>query len=421
MKKSIFLFALLSVAIFGFNRAMAIELDTVWVSDTNGQVLFQHPITKNILVAANGGITELNSQDGKFVRSFPLNTENTLEMSPDGTKMLYYFWEDTKFIIELYDYNTQKVIFKTAGLMPKFLDNNNFVFLLPSDGKQVNLNKCKIDNLEITKHPISSNGSVTAFSTSPNGKYIAYATYKQNNVVDSKVYLNLVDAETMQGIGELGSWDSKGQQIDGVSFSSNNRYLTILPGTFQEILPVNIYDLTTKKIINSFFPANFDYSTCGVIFLNDEYYLVRGYNFNETSEVRICRLTDNKIIYKSTDLQFYTRTAIFNSEYKHLYINTIENKNYCFDFNNIISGILQVTPFSIRYHNRKLIINNNNNLINNISVMTIEGREVYHQSFEVLINMSNPIEIPLELSNGSYIINLVSDKETYTEKIIIVD
>jgi hypothetical protein len=40
MKKSIFLFALLSVAIFGSKEAMAIELDTVWVSDISGQVLF---------------------------------------------------------------------------------------------------------------------------------------------------------------------------------------------------------------------------------------------------------------------------------------------------------------------------------------------------------------------------------------------
>ena len=53
--------------------------------------------------------------------------------------------------------------------------------------------------------------------------------------------------------------------------------------------------------------------------------------------------------------------------------------------------------------------------------MTIEGREVYRQNFESLLNSNNSVEIPLDLSNGSYIINLVSDKETYTEKIIIVD
>ena len=71
MKKSIFLVTLLLVVFFSSKEAIAIELDTVWVSDISGQVLFQHPVNKNILVATNGGITELNSQDGKFVRSFP--------------------------------------------------------------------------------------------------------------------------------------------------------------------------------------------------------------------------------------------------------------------------------------------------------------------------------------------------------------
>jgi hypothetical protein len=97
------------------------------------------------------------------------------------------------------------------------------------------------------------------------------------------------------------------------------------------------------------------------------------------------------------------------------------DKIYCFNINKIITGISQTNPIIVKYSNKKLIINSNNKPINYISIMTIEGREVYHQSFEVLINMSNPIEIPLELSNGSYIINLVSDKETYTEKIIIVE
>ncbi len=271
MKKSIFLFALLFIAIFGSYRAMAVELDTVWVSDIKGQVLFQHPVTKNILVAANGGITELNNQDGKVVRSFPLNTENTLEMSPDGTKMLYYFWEDTKFIIELYDYNTQKVIFKTAGLMPKFLDNNNFVFLLPSDGKQVNLNKCKIENKEITKHPIYSNGGVTALATSPNGKYIAYATFEEITNTESKAHLFLLNAETMKGLGELGSWDSRGQEIQDITFSPNSKYLTYNI-YYTNTTPINIYEIENKSIFKSINTKDIENGSAGFEFIGTDYY-----------------------------------------------------------------------------------------------------------------------------------------------------
>jgi hypothetical protein len=53
--------------------------------------------------------------------------------------------------------------------------------------------------------------------------------------------------------------------------------------------------------------------------------------------------------------------------------------------------------------------------------MTIEGREVYRQSFEVLVNMNNQIEIPLELSNGLYLINITSGKDNFVHKLLIKD
>ena len=53
--------------------------------------------------------------------------------------------------------------------------------------------------------------------------------------------------------------------------------------------------------------------------------------------------------------------------------------------------------------------------------MTIEVREVFKQSFERLITTNNQIEIPLELSNGLYIINITSSKESFTEKIIVLE
>jgi hypothetical protein len=156
--------------------------------------------------------------------------------------------------------------------------------------------------------------------------------------------------------------------------------------------------------------------------LDSNYYIIRVLNlFNQKSEIRICNLVDNKIIYKSNDIQMYMRSAKFDTEKKHLFCYTPAHKIFCFNLNNIISGVAPVTPINKIYINKTLFINSNDKLIKQISIMTIEGREVFSQSFEGLANMNNPIEIPLELSNGSYIINLVSDKETYTEKIIIIE
>jgi hypothetical protein len=120
MKKSIFVFALLFIAIFSSNESIAIELDTVWVSDINGQVLFQHPVSKNILIA-NNGITELFSQDGKLARKLPVGG-TCIEMSPDGTKILYCAYDG----VRVFDYNTFEdyLVITTKYWHPKFLGND---------------------------------------------------------------------------------------------------------------------------------------------------------------------------------------------------------------------------------------------------------------------------------------------------------
>jgi WD40 repeat protein len=411
MKKSIFLFALLSVATFGFNRAMAIELDTVWVSDISGQVLFQHPVSKNILVAANGGITELNSQDGKLVRSFPFIISGN-DLSPDGNLILMS-GSDTK----IFDFNTLEekyVILKSTNA--RFLDNNTVIYRTVGENIIAKYDLKTKEKKEITP----PNGGITAVATSPNGKYIAYATFEKITDTESKAHLYLVDAETMKGLGELGSWESEGQQIQDITFSPNSKYVTFNLSLSRKT-QINIYELNTKTIFKSLSRNNFFYESAGFEFLGNDYYIKIGYSENQRYEFGIYKLSNHEEIFKTNKLDDFFHYSKFNSNKEHIIYNNYNFDVICIDFNKIISGIPQVVPISIEYSNKTLIINNYEKPINQISIITIEGREVFKQNIERLINMNNPIEIPLELSNGSYIINLVSDKETYTEKIIIVE
>jgi WD40 repeat protein len=410
MKKITILFALLLVAIFGSNRAMAVELDTVWVSDINGQVLFQHPVSKNILIA-NNGITELFSNDGKFVRNFPFIISGN-DLSPDGNLILMS-GSDTK----IYDLNTfeeKDVILKST--YARFLDNNTIIYRTVGENIIVKYNLQTKEKKEITP-PI---GGITALATSPDSKYIAYATYEENNTTDSKAHLFLLDAVTFQGVGELGSWDSEGQQIQDITFSPNSKYVTYNL-TLSSKTQINIYELNTKSIFKSLSRNNFFYESAGFEFLGNDYYIKIGYSENQRYEFGIYKLSNHEVIYKVTQLNDFLYYSRMNSNLNHLTYNNRLFNVVCVDFNKIISGIPQVNPFFIKYIKNKLIINNNNKPINNISIMSIEGREVFKQSYERLTFGYNEIEIPLELSNGSYIINLVSDKETYTEKIIIVE
>jgi WD40 repeat protein len=414
MKKSIFLFALLFIAFFGFNRGMAIELDTVWVSDINGQVLFQHPVTKNILVATNGGITELNSQDGKLVRSFPFIISGN-DLSPDGNLILMS-GSDTK-IFDFITLEEKYVILKSTNA--RFLDNNTIIYRTVGENIIVKYNLQTKEKKEITP-PI---GGITALATSPNGKYIAYAKYEQNNTTDSKAHLYLLDAETMKGLGELGSWENIGNHnIREILFSSDSKFLTYSPTSFNGDFPINIYNTDNFKISKSITLFNFQFETCGVIFLDSEYYIIRGMNlFNETTEVRICSFKTHEVIYKTNDFSKFIQTAKFDTEKKYLFCNTPADKTFCFNLNNIISGVAPVVPIKIEYSNKTLIINNYEKPIYNISIMSVEGREFYLQNFLGLVNMNNPIEIPLELSNGSYFITFKTNEETFTEKIMVVE
>ena len=176
MKHKIFLFAMLFLAISP--SLFSIELDTVWVSDEYGQILFQHPVSKNILIAKNG-ITEIDSKTGKFVRNYSYDISN-IEISPDGSK--YLTSGNNTYI---YNFETgEGLVVIEFGVYSKFLSND---IVICRDRITSNLIIYNLTTKEKRNISISdNNGWITALATSPDGKYIAYATYKDNNTTDSK-------------------------------------------------------------------------------------------------------------------------------------------------------------------------------------------------------------------------------------------
>lgn len=418
MKKSLFFFALLFLAVFSSNRTYSIELDTVWVSDINGQVLFQHPVSKNILIASNG-ITELSSQDGKFVRSFPFIVSGT-DFSPDGTKILSSFWEDTGFVIELYDYYKQEVIFKTDGITARFLGDSSFVFFGLDGGSQVNLRKCNIDNFVITKYNIYSNGSTTALAASPDGKYISYATYEEVFGEGTKAYLYLLDAENIKTYAKkLGEWDSQGQKIEDIRFSPDSKKCRIL--SYSSAIPITIFDVGNRKILQQYNQDEVSNHLFSIDFIDNEHILLRGGLSTKDATTQVQKISNKEVIY---DGPIFINQFSYNQLNYNLYCHYEYNRQYsinktfCFDLSNIISGISPISQIDIRYNNRELIINNNGELVNSISIITIEGREVYKQNF-LPTNTATLFEIPLELSNGLYLVNILSGKDNFNYKLLI--
>lgn len=223
----------------------------------------------------------------------------------------------------------------------------------------------------------------------------------------------------MKLITQLGNWEVKSHYISEIQFSVDSKYLTYTPTSFQNAFPVNIYNLEDLQISKSITKLNFQYSTCGVILLDNHYYIIRGMNLaTEAIEVRICKLSNHEVVFQTNDFMKYVQTAKFDAEKKYLFCNTPALKTFCFDLNNIISGIPNDTQFNIKYLNKKLIIDNNDKLISQLSIMTIDGREVYRYNF-LPKDKNTYLEIPLELSNGLYLVNIASGINNFVHKLLI--
>jgi hypothetical protein len=101
------------------------------------------------------------------------------------------------------------------------------------------------------------------------------------------------------------------------------------------------------------------------------------------------------------------------------YCNNYIKNTYCFDLDNIITGIQPILPMNVNYSNRTLIINNNDDTpVKNIIISTVDGKEIINHQFSE-INNNSQIEIPIDLSSGLYFVNIYSFGKRYPRKLLV--
>lgn len=413
MKKSIFLIALLFLAVFGSNQIYSIELDTVWLSDEYGTVIFQHPVSKNIIVQGFGNVKELDSKNGKLVREYPINTDYGVDISPDGNKILTSVDET-----DVYDFiSLEKIANIKSANLPKFFGNNKIIFRnIGTQNDEFNLG---VYDLQTNEKMVYSFGNlITAISVSPDSKHIAIATKERDG--EEVVRLLIINAETMQVIKELGSWNSEGHSINNLRFSQNSKYLTYYTTNYSTF-GLKIFDVNSLKTIKEYSVFNTDFTSARIEFLKDDLILFNGLKVINGNRISNCELIDlalNKIIHTFDILMVAT---IYDSSKNLLYCDIpLNKKTYCLDLTNIITGVQTTNSinYQVDYKNKILAIKLPDNLLKGIKISNLEGKTFVNHT---LATGYNELQIPLIIPNGAYLINIQTEASNFTHKLLVME
>jgi hypothetical protein len=405
------LFALLLVAFS--NSLWSAEVDTVWVSDINELISFQHTLTKNIIVNGGNKLLELDSKYGKLVKEIEFGNVFKLDLTPDGSKLLSVVLDDTY----IYEYPSMELIIKLENSrLTKFANNSEVITETTTDIDYSILAKYNF----ITKEKTFFNpvGNIQDIATSFDGRFIAIST---NAIVGSNedwTKLILVDAKTMKQIKQLEENKNTGHKFERMNFSKDGKYLAYFSALYNEDFQRNIYSTETLKSVKNYNLTNLKASYVNIDFLDEKHYvLYNGDYINSKYKYQA------QVIDINTDKTLLTLNSssnlIFNKVNNHIYFNDSDNKKIvCLNVSNLITGVTPNQPTTIiNYQNKQLTIYKKN--VIKVEISDISGRLIMNKIIEN--PFSNNTVLPLNLANGSYLINVITEKESFTHKLMVME
>lgn len=413
MKKTIFLIILLWVVIC--NPLWSAELDTVWVSDYISQIRFQHPVSKNLILSNGLKIRELDSKDGKLVKEIEFGNESKLDLTPDGTKLLSVVLDDTY----IYEYPSMELIIKLKNSRLSKFTNNSEIILETSTEKDYST-LVKYNFITKEKTFFDPVGNIQDIATSADGRFIAISTNAIVGSNESWTKLYLLDAKTMTEIALLEDvkLESNTHYFARMNFSYDGKYLATNATAYISDLQRNIYSTETLKSIKNYNPFNFKTEILFIDFLNDNLYTLEIENSNTKENItQLKDINTDKVLLEignSNGIYF-----LFYNELNYLYyFDTKNRKTICLNLTNLITGISTPQPtIIVIYQNKVLTINKEN--VRKIEISDLNGRMIMNKIIEN--PFTNNTTLPINLINGSYLINITTDKESFTHKLLVLE
>lgn len=426
------LFALLFLAIFGPNRVMAAEVDTVWVSKARGSIGLRYNTDNgNIMLMNETAINEVDKSTGELIQKIDIVCKYPFkhQFSPN-TKYVGVQYADSPSYFYILSYPNLDTIFKSQGYMPRFINNEEIVFL--KGGYLNKYNFITKETVVVGSELLPSTGLLLTHSdmvVSSKGKYIALQlkTPIEGNDDDCNIDFSLFDGKTLKRIKQLEYWQSSGQsQYPTIMFSEDETKLGV---SKQNRIPYDstknqykIYDLESGKL-NLFNTIN-DKSFIFTIFstFGKKYYTTIG-KYNDTDDFTFLNIMDIK-----TNQLKLTLTNLYST----CYLDENENKIYgikngalgvCLNLNNIINGIENpnnsTDELIINYQNEILEIRTNSINIKRIQVTNLEG--IILQNFELPMATGNFITT-IKLPSGMYLVKIINEKnESFTHKLMVME
>jgi dipeptidyl aminopeptidase/acylaminoacyl peptidase len=405
------LFTLLLVTVS--NSLWAAEVDTVWTSDYINEIQFQHPITKDLIFVELsfdiGKLITMDSKNGKLIKEVPFKNDdnNKSYISPDGTKLLHTNSNHTY----IYEYPSLQLIYQLDSCrFSKFINNDEVV---GRNFYNSNLVKYNIKTKE--KQIFNVQGSVENIATSPDGRFIAYSLSSTDDI-KSWSKLILMDAKTMKEIYTIEEVNYNDHNFGNFNFSRDGKYFAFDGKVMDGQQDLKVFSTETFKVLRNYNPSNLNADYLHFNFLNNYLYSLKiDDNANNQSKSHIIDINTDKILLEINNSLYFT----FNNELNHLYYYDVKNKKIiCLNISNLITGVTPTQPTAIViYQNKQLTINKEN--VRKVEISDISGRLIMSKVIEN--PFSNNTLLPLNLANGSYLINITTDKESLTHKLMIME
>jgi WD40 repeat protein len=377
-----------------------------------------HP-NGNVLIGEEniGDIIEINGQTGQLVRRIPLPAPtSSLILSKDGSRMAasgYIINTETGAVIKAHP--------RAAAVRFLHPSNSKIIYTLFNQ-KDTSWIVWDMENDTYKNYQIPY--LVTTIDVSSDGRFLAVASKETSLPInDQRTHFYLYDAQTMKLIKELEDVVAAGRTIEFIQFSENAKYVGYghLTGgkpksTFFTCMPPY-----KRWEINKMNQPPYGMNSIG--FIKDEYVFMSTGGITENFSI-IWDINNDKEILRTN--KYFSYNPIFNKIYNSILVYVGGLGFVSLDFNKILNSVSveeqadSKTKFQTEYRKGILSIKNYETtaITTNISINDLQGKVVFSQQ---ILSPNSQIEIPLDLINGVYILQIQDWNHIFSQKFFVLE
>jgi WD40 repeat protein len=372
---------------------------------------------------------ELNGATGAFIRKF-------LGYAVDNTVSSFNLSKDGKYFTASHAY-TNILEYQTDDIKRRFTYlSSSSVFL--SDSKRVLVGGALHDSLERdscellvynmeTREKTYLKADVsffTRFAASSDGRYFVtagiYGSDKPHTPQGSKI--TLWDAVTLQPIRKVFDKDSSVFDFRSIKFSNDNNYLAV------DDCPrgVKIYNLIDSTLFKHIKVTDKPKSgVCDFCFIGNDLMALTGAAYDSTDFTEIINFKTSEVLYHTNEFGSYGSQLAYNPVYNSLIVSNTKYGHIALDMNKLVTvapGTGSQPVLNLTYQNGIIEIDNIFTGLNmlTVKVINLQGQTIHNTQIDPFQYPAG-LQIPVVLSSGSYIVQIIDGSKDYSGKMLVIN